>query len=570
MAQRFGTDVKSSIIQLGKALNDPIANLSALSRAGIQFSDDQKKMIKSLIDSGNQAQAQRVILKELEVQFGGSARAARDTFGGAIKALHNAFGDLLEGKSGLKEAQRSIEELTETLSDPETQKAADELTSRMVGGFTLLTKSIVDVLEFGDRLGEFAAGLQVGFGLEAAKSIKRLNDELADLGDEFDEVGEHYRRNAALVADGGFASLFIKEGDVQLLGIRLNEIAEKYAETEAKILALNTSSTLESGNKNKGGGSASIEPGTDTSGYDEAVKRAEAIIAETTPKIDEIRTKILETIGLFSSGIMDEPQYIQALEMYGNQLAEIENKDLEAFESKIERMEEEFLTESELLTQQRDERLALIDSEIADTVIGDEKLAKLRLKIHKDYNKEVAKMDKLAYLSKISNALSVAQGILNIAASFGSMSFKAQKALAIAESFISTKVAVAKTMASIPYPANIAAAAQVELMGNLNTAAIVASAIGGGSSGSSISAGATAPSFNTSANVSEIGVNSDDEQAIETPGKVVNIHIHGEVHSNDAQRLFDDFREIVNEGDGVLIDFDSRNGQEIAAASGGI
>ena len=38
LATGLGGDLKSASIQLGKALNDPIANLSALSRSGIQFS----------------------------------------------------------------------------------------------------------------------------------------------------------------------------------------------------------------------------------------------------------------------------------------------------------------------------------------------------------------------------------------------------------------------------------------------------------------------------------------------------------------------------------------------------
>ena len=45
-------DLRSSVVMLGKALNDPIANLGALGRSGIQFSADQKKLIKTLWESG--------------------------------------------------------------------------------------------------------------------------------------------------------------------------------------------------------------------------------------------------------------------------------------------------------------------------------------------------------------------------------------------------------------------------------------------------------------------------------------------------------------------------------------
>jgi len=95
LATRLDGDLKSASIQLGKALNDPIANLSALSRSGIQFSDDQKKVIKSLTETGRLAEAQTLILDELNKQYGGSAEAAAEADGGFTQ-LANSFGDLQE------------------------------------------------------------------------------------------------------------------------------------------------------------------------------------------------------------------------------------------------------------------------------------------------------------------------------------------------------------------------------------------------------------------------------------------------------------------------------------------
>lgn len=96
LATRLDGDLKGASIQLGKALNDPVANLSALSRSGIQFSEDQKKVIKSLTDTGRLAEAQTLILDELERQYGGSAEAAAKAGTGGIKQLQNAFSDLQE------------------------------------------------------------------------------------------------------------------------------------------------------------------------------------------------------------------------------------------------------------------------------------------------------------------------------------------------------------------------------------------------------------------------------------------------------------------------------------------
>lgn len=92
MSQAMGQDMKTSAIQLGKALNDPTAGLSALSRVGITFTEQQKEQIKALQESGDIMGAQTIILKELERQFGGSARAMADP---AIQ-LRNAWGDFKE------------------------------------------------------------------------------------------------------------------------------------------------------------------------------------------------------------------------------------------------------------------------------------------------------------------------------------------------------------------------------------------------------------------------------------------------------------------------------------------
>ena len=94
MSQALGTDLQSSAMQVGKALNDPIAGVSALGRAGVQFTDEQKAMIKSMVEAGDIAGAQSVILGELETQFSGSALAAVDTFAGQQIILAEQFANV--------------------------------------------------------------------------------------------------------------------------------------------------------------------------------------------------------------------------------------------------------------------------------------------------------------------------------------------------------------------------------------------------------------------------------------------------------------------------------------------
>ena len=101
MSEAMNVGLKEQTIQLGKALNDPIQGISALSRVGVQLSDEQKLQIKSFMAVNDIAGAQAVILGELETQFGGMAKAAKDTLPGAIKSMKNALGDLGEEVGGL-------------------------------------------------------------------------------------------------------------------------------------------------------------------------------------------------------------------------------------------------------------------------------------------------------------------------------------------------------------------------------------------------------------------------------------------------------------------------------------
>jgi phage-related protein len=90
-AAGFGS-VENASKMLGKALNDPVKGITALGRAGVTFTDQQKEQIKTLIASGRTLDAQKIILGEVESQVGGVA-AASATAGEKMKV---AFGNLAE------------------------------------------------------------------------------------------------------------------------------------------------------------------------------------------------------------------------------------------------------------------------------------------------------------------------------------------------------------------------------------------------------------------------------------------------------------------------------------------
>lgn len=96
LSTAMGQSTKSSALQLGKALNDPIKGISALSRVGVSFTEDQKKQVAAMVKNNNTMGAQKLILAELNKEFGGSAKAAGDTFAGKVKHLKDVWEGFVE------------------------------------------------------------------------------------------------------------------------------------------------------------------------------------------------------------------------------------------------------------------------------------------------------------------------------------------------------------------------------------------------------------------------------------------------------------------------------------------
>lgn len=91
LAQKFGS-VEAASVQLGKALNDPIQGVTALRKVGVSLTEAQEQSIKKFVEMGDMASAQKVILGELETEFGGLAKAVADP----LTIAKNQFGEIAE------------------------------------------------------------------------------------------------------------------------------------------------------------------------------------------------------------------------------------------------------------------------------------------------------------------------------------------------------------------------------------------------------------------------------------------------------------------------------------------
>jgi hypothetical protein len=120
IAAVFNTDLRGSAVQLGKALQDPVRGVTALRRSGITLTQGQRDLIKSLVESGRQLTAEKVILNEVEKQVGGTAAAIGQTLPGRLAILR-------------EEAKNSLGELVKRLSESQAATKTFNDTARGVG-----------------------------------------------------------------------------------------------------------------------------------------------------------------------------------------------------------------------------------------------------------------------------------------------------------------------------------------------------------------------------------------------------------------------------------------------------
>jgi hypothetical protein len=136
LAVAAGRDPVDAAIMLGKALNDlevnqkgTITGWSALRRVGVRVTADMMAQAAAFIKAGKPMEAQKILLRELATEFGGSAKAFGTTMPGALGKLRNAFDELMAAfASGfLPLILKVAKTLTTKLADPAFVQRVREL-----------------------------------------------------------------------------------------------------------------------------------------------------------------------------------------------------------------------------------------------------------------------------------------------------------------------------------------------------------------------------------------------------------------------------------------------------------
>jgi hypothetical protein len=137
MSRAMGGDMAKSAIQLGKALNDPIAGIGALKKVGVTFDAQQIKRIKAFVKEGKVTKAQAIILAELNKEFGGSGAAYAKTYAGTMEALGFAVEDAQKSLAiGFMPVLQKVAGFLRTqLARPEVIQGIKDLGTGLAGAF---------------------------------------------------------------------------------------------------------------------------------------------------------------------------------------------------------------------------------------------------------------------------------------------------------------------------------------------------------------------------------------------------------------------------------------------------
>ncbi len=191
----LGRDLKSVAETVGRSLENPIAAMRSLRSVNVVFTEEQRKMVEALQESGDMLGAQQVVLNQLEKSYGGTAVAIRQTFGGALRAFNTSLKEAKEtiGKALLPVLQSLIDIIMPIIREI---AKLDTSTIQIALGFVGLGAAVFGAVKaFGAIQGALSAGLgplqvllmgvaAVGAAVtifnEASNKARVIHGELAD------------------------------------------------------------------------------------------------------------------------------------------------------------------------------------------------------------------------------------------------------------------------------------------------------------------------------------------------------------------------------------------------------
>ena len=209
-AAGFGS-IESASKMLGKALNDPTKGITAMSRAGVTFTQQQQDQIAAMVEQNDLLGAQKLILREVRGQVGGVA-AAQATWGDKAKV---AFGNIEESiGTALLPMLDDVERWFVQKGAPQLERWAGVFEKRGVpaiehGVDVFRKKAVPAIGEFLDEARPLAKSVlpAIGTGLStAADAFKVIAPKAKAVFDGFNNLPDWAKSAIAISAGAGVAA----------------------------------------------------------------------------------------------------------------------------------------------------------------------------------------------------------------------------------------------------------------------------------------------------------------------------------------------------------------------------
>ncbi|MDZ4181159.1 MAG: hypothetical protein U1E29_18305 [Coriobacteriia bacterium] len=203
-AAGFG-EAEQNAVQLGKALQDPIKGITALAKSGVTFTQAEKDMIAAMVEAGDMAGAQNLVLAAIEKQVGGTAAA---TATGSAR-MGVAFDELKES-IGVK-LLPMFERFSSWAVDEGIPAAERFVASIDFAAIAAKVQPFIDffvkVKDGAGTLDSFATALSESFGVDISGPVATLQGIFDGIKTTMAPVIDQLRESFAKLAEGAAPAL---------------------------------------------------------------------------------------------------------------------------------------------------------------------------------------------------------------------------------------------------------------------------------------------------------------------------------------------------------------------------
>ncbi|MBF0354971.1 MAG: phage tail length tape measure family protein [Alphaproteobacteria bacterium] len=298
----FGQDLRSSAVQLGKALENPVEGITALKRVGVTFTASQRDMISGMVEAGDVAGAQALILETLEKQVGGAGTAEASGLTGAVHHLKSAWGNLLEelartpAVGGVVET--TLKGITATLSDIKGWFKGPDIASQVAEK----SRQLADVER---RIAEYqAAGAPQKRLDELKQAAQRLTQEIDGLIAKGREQVEAFEAGKDKAREGQREAEQERNAETIAARIKTLEAEKVKAAVDAaeKIAGVNDqlARDIASAEKKRG------KPGIDSADIDREIALLREIAARKIEAVEKPIREAAERTGSQARKVIDD------------------------------------------------------------------------------------------------------------------------------------------------------------------------------------------------------------------------------------------------------------------------